>query len=172
MKYSLEVFLVFILISFPVYSFAFTQGYTGSGWGSGNANVDFCDSGNTSQGYEYFWNTGHDYFLAIQTSLGFDRYWTVTTDLNGSADYYHDYGGTGGANADTPDTVPSWTVNLGNSPSGTFVSIDCDGGGGGGGTEDSNTSTSTINQSQENIFHGIIIFMISFLGMFWMLKST
>lgn len=45
------------------------------------------------------------------------------------------------------------------------------GGGGGGGSSTSTSATSTVDQSQENLFHSFIIFLVAFFGMIWMLRK-
>jgi len=43
------------------------------------------------------------------------------------------------------------------------------GGGGGGGS--SSTSTASMDQSEENLFNGFMVFLASFLGMVWLLRK-
>lgn len=163
-KWKLKIFIISLFLlptilfffDIPI-TYAFIQGYEGSGFGYSGANIDFCDYGHTSGGYSYFENSTNDYFLGED---GSDRFWTVTDNLMSSSDYYFDAGAGGLAHNYDPTTVPSWTTDGGSNatpPAGTFISIDCD-------TSTSTaTTTPTVGLGTEEwlLIMGIIIYFIS-----------
>jgi len=172
--YATIALLAFVLT--PSFSFAFTQGYLGDGFGSDEVNDYFCDTGLTDNGVPYYKKL--DDSLTIWGDNG-QRYWKINTDINdvGVHLYDGDTGGAGQTLSVDPDGAVTWTTADGDSPVGSFTSVDCDEIEEDPPTGDTATSTidwgsaTTTNRMLGSLNFGVTIlitlFLIFFCGYLW-----
>jgi len=131
--------------------------------GAGNAAANGCYVDNMSgewvQESSQYWIAndfvaGDNYCILIANGVG-----------SGQSQYFNNTGAT--ICDESVATADAWSADAGSSPAPTVTQTTCTGGGGG---EDTN-ATSTINQIQENLYHGIVLFFLSMFGMIWLLRK-
>jgi len=121
----------------------------------GSDTSDFTSSGVSLE-------AGHNYWVIMEDTDAGDQAasaYNLGVQDGATPHVYESDAGGGAGNWGSTGTGAGLTVNDGG------------GGGGGGGGDSSATSTASMDQSEENLFNGFMVFMVSFFGMVWLLRK-
>jgi hypothetical protein len=156
-KKGLIIFLTFFL--FPQVMLA--ADICLSGWGTAAYNGTGVDTGTLHSAPYYQVDATH---IICATGIGGSDRWYLTGSTanctSGPADYYSDVGP--GSNV---LMAGGWTVSTGDSPAGVISALACP-----APTSTPETS-SIINNPNQDLFNGFIIFIIGFFGITWLFKK-
>ena len=119
--------LILSLLILPSYTYAFTQGYTVSNFGTTGANQTYC-----RQDLNYYIGNSNINYLLFYFDIGQGHFELMSGDEMNS--YYFQ----NGSYLEITNML-GWVTGSGENPIGNIISVDCDnlgggGGGGGGGT--------------------------------------
>jgi len=148
-KYLITFFSLCSLLLLPSISFA---DLCVAGFGQGNGT--YIEQGVSNS--KIYWRMGSLYQVAWTTDLSGS--WTISeqeipVNIVSSDIYYY-----AGDEVSLPWQVATWSVNVGASPAGTVVQGACSSS---SGISSSTNATSTVNQIQQNLFFGFVLFFIA-----------
>lgn len=157
--------LILISGSFPFFAFATdatsASCYLAVSFGNGNANGTYQYYGDYNSQPEFI--NENAFYLGYTFSAG-DSFWKIAPTTSGEPNYYYNHL----TGVDYDPTHGTWNKNTsGTEPAGTLSLITCPG------VESlaTSTATSTPNQTQQNLFNGVLLFFLSTGFVVWLFRK-